>query len=192
MSFEIPEYTADVNGIGVLRLLEAVRQVYSGHEAARWPKIYQASSSELFGGVSGTPQDEKTPFHPRSPYAISKQYAYWTAVNHRAAYGMHVSNGILLNHESPRRGKTFVTRKITIAVAKIACGLQDCLRLGNLEARRDWGHARDYVEAMWLIVQQERPDDFVVATGETTCSRIRREGIRRGRNPPVVEGRGSG
>ncbi len=161
VSFEIAEYTADVTGLGALRLLEAVRRTVP---KARY---YQASSSEMFGGVQGEPQDEKTPFHPRSPYAVAKLYAHWQTVNYREAYGMHASNGILFNHESPRRGEAFVTRKITRGVARIKLGLQDKLYLGNLDAKRDWGFAGDYVEAMWLMLQQNEPGDYVVATGET-------------------------
>jgi GDPmannose 4,6-dehydratase len=162
VSFETPEYTANADGLGTLRLLEAIRIL--GLE--RQTRFYQASTSELYGKVQETPQTETTPFYPRSPYAAAKLYAYWITVNYREAYGMHASNGILFNHESPIRGETFVTRKITRAVAAIERGLQDRLFLGNLDAKRDWGHARDYVEGMWLIVQQEQPDDFVLATGE--------------------------
>ena len=162
VSFESPEYTADAGALGTLRLLEAIRVL--GME--RDVKFYQASTSELFGQVAESPQTERTPFQPRSPYAAAKLYAYWTTVNYREAYGVFACNGILFNHESPRRGETFVTRKITRAVARIAHGLQDRLVLGNLDARRDWGHARDFVEAMWLMLQTERPDDYVVATGE--------------------------
>jgi GDPmannose 4,6-dehydratase len=163
VSFETPEYTANGDGIGTLRLLEAIRIL--GMEQRT--RFYQASSSELFGKAQAVPQDERTPFYPRSPYAAAKLYAYWITVNYREAYGMHASNGILFNHESPRRGETFVTRKITRGVAAIHHGLQDCLYLGNLDAQRDWGHARDYVEGMWRIVQQDEPDDFVLATGAT-------------------------
>jgi GDPmannose 4,6-dehydratase len=159
VSFEIPEYTMEISGIGTLRLLEAIR------ESRIEPRFYQASSSELFGSTP-PPQSEASPFHPRSPYAVAKLAAYWTAVNYREAYGMFVVNGILFNHESPRRGETFVTRKITRAVARINAGLQDRLYLGNLDARRDWGYAPDFVEAMWLMVQADQPDDYVVATGE--------------------------
>ena len=162
VSFEVPEYTADATGTGVLRLLEAIR--IAGLEKSC--KVYQASTSELFGKVQEIPQKETTPFYPYSPYAAAKQYAYWIVRNYREAYGMFASNGILFNHESERRGETFVTRKITIAAAKIAAGLQDKLYLGNLDALRDWGYAKDYVECMWLILQQEKPDDFVIATGE--------------------------
>jgi GDPmannose 4,6-dehydratase len=157
----MPEYTTDVTAIGVLRLLDAVREL--GAPA----RVYQAGSSEMYGLVQETPQTESTPFHPRSPYAISKVFGHWTAVNYREGYGMHVSNGMLFNHESPRRGENFVTRKITMGVAAIKHGRTKELRLGNLDARRDWGYAKDYVEAMWLILQQPRPDDYVVATGET-------------------------
>jgi GDPmannose 4,6-dehydratase len=162
VSFETPEYTANADGLGTLRLLEAIRIL--GLE--KRTRFYQASTSELYGKVQETPQSETTPFYPRSPYAAAKLYAYWITVNYREAYGMHASNGILFNHESPIRGETFVTRKITRAVAAIERGLQDRLFLGNLDAKRDWGHARDYVEGMWLIVQQQEPDDFVLATGE--------------------------
>jgi GDPmannose 4,6-dehydratase len=161
VSFEMPEYTADVTAIGVLRLLDAVRDI--GLRA----KVYQAGSSEMFGLVQETPQTERTPFHPRSPYAVAKVYAHWMATNYREGYGLHVSNGILFNHESPRRGENFVTRKITLGVAAIKKGRMKELRLGNLEARRDWGYAKDFVEAMWLILQRDEPDDYVVATGET-------------------------
>lgn len=161
VSFDIPEYTGDVTGLGTIRILEAIR------ETGLKSRFYQASSSEMFGKVVEIPQRETTPFHPRSPYAAAKVYAYWTTVNYRESYGMFACNGILFNHESPRRGETFVTRKITRAVAHIKAGLQDKLFLGNLEAKRDWGYAKEYVEAMWLMLQQERPDDYVVATGET-------------------------
>lgn len=162
VSFETPEYTANSDGLGTLRLLEAIRIL--GLE--KKTRFYQASTSELYGKVQATPQDERTPFYPRSPYAVAKLYAYWTTVNYREAYGIHASNGILFNHESPIRGETFVTRKITRAAAAIHLGFQDKLFLGNLDARRDWGHARDYVDGMWRIVQHETPDDFVLATGE--------------------------
>jgi len=162
VSFDVPEYTADTDAIGTLRLLEAVRIVGLEHQT----RIYQASTSELFGQVAEVPQRETTPFHPRSPYAVAKLYAYWIVKNYRESYGMYAANGILFNHESERRGETFVTRKITLAAAHIAAGLQDKLYLGNLEARRDWGYAPDYVECMWLILQQPQPDDFVIATGE--------------------------
>jgi GDPmannose 4,6-dehydratase len=163
VSFETPEYTANADAVGVLRFLEALRIL----RLEKSVRFYQASTSELYGKVQNTPQKETTPFYPRSPYAVAKLYAYWTTVNYREAYGMHASNGILFNHESPIRGETFVTRKITRAVARINAGLQSLLYLGNLDAKRDWGHARDYVEGMWMIVQNERPDDFVLATGET-------------------------
>ena len=164
VSFEEPEYTANADGIGTLRILEAVRLL----GLTKKTKVYQASTSELYGLVQAVPQSETTPFYPRSPYAVAKLYAYWITVNYREAYNMFAVNGILFNHESPLRGETFVTRKITRAVAKIALGLQDKLYLGNLDAQRDWGHAKDYVEAMWLILQQEKPEDFVIATGVTT------------------------
>lgn len=164
VSFETPEYTANVDGLGTLRILEAVRLL--GLE--KKTKIYQASTSELYGLVQEVPQSETTPFYPRSPYAVAKMYAYWITVNYREAYSMHASNGILFNHESPLRGETFVTRKITRAAAKIALGQQSCLYLGNLSAQRDWGHAKDYVRAMWAILQQEKPSDYVIATGVTT------------------------
>ncbi len=167
VSFDTPEYTANADGIGTLRLLEAVRIL--GLE--KKTRIYQASTSELYGLVQETPQRETTPFYPRSPYAVAKLYAYWIVVNYREAYGMFTCNGILFNHESPRRGETFVTRKITRGVAAIAFGLQECLYLGNLDAQRDWGHAKDYVEAMWRILQQDKPEDFVIATGVTTSVR---------------------
>lgn len=163
VSFETPEYTANSDALGTLRLLEAMRILGLGGTT----RFYQASTSELYGKVQAVPQDERTPFYPRSPYGVAKLYAYWIVVNYREAYGFHASNGILFNHESPRRGETFVTRKITRAAAAIALGRQDCLWLGNLEARRDWGHARDYVEGMWRILQQDAPDDYVLATGET-------------------------
>ena len=162
VSFETPEYTANADAIGTLRLLEAIRIL--GLE--KKTRFYQASTSELYGNAQETPQKETTPFYPRSPYAAAKLYAYWIAVNYREAYGIHASNGILFNHESPLRGETFVTRKITRAVAAIELGLQSTLFLGNLNAKRDWGHARDYVEGMWLITQQDEPDDYVLATGE--------------------------
>jgi GDPmannose 4,6-dehydratase len=161
VSFDSPEYTTDITATGVVRLLEAIR------ETGIRPRFYQASSSEMFGKVQEVPQSERTPFHPRSPYGCAKVYAYWITVNYRESYGLHASNGILFNHESPRRGETFVTRKITRAVAHILAGLQDKLYLGNLDARRDWGYAKEFVEAMWLMLQQEHPDDYVVATGET-------------------------
>ncbi len=162
VSFEIPEYTANADGIGTLRILEAIRLL--GLE--KKTKFYQASTSELYGLVQETPQKETTPFYPRSPYAVAKLYAYWITVNYREAYGIYACNGILFNHESPIRGETFVTRKITRALARIKLGLQDCVYLGNLDALRDWGHARDYVEMQWLMLQQEHPEDFVIATGE--------------------------
>ncbi len=161
VSFDIPEYTADVTGLGTVRILEAIREV--GLET----RYYQAGSSEMYGLVQQVPQTEATPFHPRSPYGAAKVYAHWITVNYRESYGLFACNGILFNHESPRRGETFVTRKITRAVAHIKAGLQDKLYLGNLDARRDWGYAKEYVEAMWLMLQQDAPDDYVVATGET-------------------------
>ncbi len=164
VSFETPEYTANADGIGTLRILEAVRLLGLTHKT----KVYQASTSELYGLVQAVPQNEKTPFYPRSPYAVAKLYAYWITVNYREAYKMYATNGILFNHESPLRGETFVTRKITRGVAKIGMGLQDKIFLGNLDAQRDWGHAKDYVEAMWRILQQPEPDDYVIATGVTT------------------------
>ncbi|UEG52645.1 GDP-mannose 4,6-dehydratase [Mucilaginibacter daejeonensis] len=164
VSFDTPEYTANADGIGTLRLLEAIRIL--GLE--KKTRIYQASTSELYGLVQAVPQSETTPFYPRSPYAVAKLYAYWITVNYREAYGMYACNGILFNHESPLRGETFVTRKITRAVSKIAMGMQEKLFLGNLDAQRDWGHAKDYVEAMYLILQQDTPEDFVIATGVTT------------------------
>ena len=167
VSFDTPEYTANADGIGALRILDAVRLL----GLTKKTRIYQASTSELYGLVQEVPQSEKTPFYPRSPYAVAKLYGYWITVNYREAYHMYACNGILFNHESPVRGETFVTRKITRAVAKIALGLQDKLFLGNLSAQRDWGHAKDYVEAMWLILQQEQPEDYVIATGVTTTVR---------------------
>lgn len=167
VSFDTPEYTANADGIGTLRLLEAIRILGLENKT----KIYQASTSELYGKVQGIPQSETTPFYPRSPYAAAKIYAYWITVNYREAYNIFACNGILFNHESPLRGETFVTRKITLAVAAIKHGKQDCLYLGNLSAKRDWGFAGDYVEAMWRILQQETPDDFVIATGETRTVR---------------------
>lgn len=161
VSFEAPEYTADVDALGTLRLLEAMRTL----KLADTTRFYQASTSELFGKVTQSPQSEKTPFRPRSPYAAAKLYAYWTCVNYREAYGMHASNGILFNHESPRRGETFVTRKITRGLAQIAMGLQDCLYMGNIDALRDWGHAKDYVRMQWLMLQQDTPQDYVIASG---------------------------
>src|SRR5436190_3341383 len=167
VSFETPEYTANADAVGTLRLLEAVRILGLTDKT----KIYQASTSELYGKVQAVPQNETTPFYPRSPYAVAKLYAYWMAINYREAYGIFASNGILFNHEGPTRGETFVTRKITRAVAAIELGLQHTLFLGNLDAKRDWGHARDYVEGMWLITQQADPDDYVLATGETRSVR---------------------
>jgi len=167
VSFDTPEYTANVDGLGTLRLLEAVRILGLGDKT----RIYQASTSELYGLVQETPQTEATPFYPRSPYAVAKMYAYWITVNYREAYGIFAVNGILFNHESPRRGETFVTRKITRATAKIALGLQNTVYLGNMDAKRDWGHAKDYVEVMWLMLQQDTPEDFVIATGVTTSVR---------------------
>jgi len=165
ISFEIPEYTGDVNGLGTLRILEGTRESGSN------PRIYQAGSSEVFGKVQEVPQKETTPFYPRSPYAASKVYAHWLAVNYREAYGMFICNGIAFNHESPRRGENFVSRKITLGAAAIKLGLRSQLALGNLEAQRDWGYSRDYVEAMWMMLQRDEPDDFVVATGETRSVR---------------------
>lgn len=167
VSFETPEYTANVDGTGTLRLLEAIRIL----KLEKKTRIYQASTSELYGLVQETPQKETTPFYPRSPYAVAKLYAYWITVNYREAYGMYACNGILFNHESPIRGETFVTRKITRAASRIALGLDQKIYLGNLDAKRDWGHAEDYVEAMWLMLQQEKPEDFVIATGVTTTVR---------------------
>ena len=161
MSFDSPEYTADIVATGTVRLLEAIR------ETGIRPRFYQASSSEMFGLVREVPQTERTPFYPRSPYACAKVFGYWITVNYRESYGLHANNGILFNHESPRRGETFVTRKITRAVAQIQAGLQDKLYLGNLEAKRDWGYAKEYVEAMWLMLQQDKADDYVIATNET-------------------------
>ena len=161
VSFDIPEYTADVTGIGTIRILEAIR------ESGVKPRFYQASSSEMFGKVQEVPQTEKTPFWPRSPYGVAKVFSYWATVNYRESYGLHASNGILFNHESPRRGETFVTRKISRAVARIKCGLDKALYLGNLDARRDWGYAPEYVQGMWLMLQQDLPDDYILATNET-------------------------
>ena len=161
VSFQVPEYTADVDAIGTLRILEAIR--FLGLE--KQTRFYQASTSELFGLVQETPQRETTPFYPRSPYAVAKMYAYWIAVNYRESYGMYACNGILFNHESPRRGETFVTRKITRGLANIALGLEDCLYMGNIDSLRDWGHAKDYVRMQWMMLQQDKPDDFVIATG---------------------------
>ena len=162
VSFEEPEYTANADGTGVLRILEAIRSLGLENKT----RFYQASTSELFGKVQEVPQTEKTPFYPRSPYAVAKMYAYWITVNYREAYGIYACNGILFNHESPLRGETFVTRKITRALARISLGTQDCLYLGNMDAKRDWGHAKDYVRMQWLMLQQEEADDFVIATGE--------------------------
>ncbi len=167
VSFEMPEYTANADGIGTLRLLEAIRIL----GLVKKTKIYQASTSELYGLVQAVPQTESTPFYPRSPYAVAKLYGYWITVNYREAYGLFACNGILFNHESPQRGETFVTRKITRAISKIVLGKQDVLYLGNLDAQRDWGHAKDYIEGMWLMLQQEEPEDFVLATGVTTSVR---------------------
>jgi len=167
VSFDSPEYVANVDGIGTLRILEAVRILGLTNKT----RIYQASTSELYGLVQEVPQSETTPFYPRSPYGVAKIYGFWITKNYREAYGMYACNGILFNHESPRRGETFVTRKITMAVAKIAKGKQECLYLGNLNAQRDWGHAKDYVEAMWRMLQQDTPEDFVIATGKTTYVR---------------------
>ena len=161
VSFEVPEYTADVGAIGTLRLLEAIR--FLGLE--KKTRFYQASSSELFGEVQETPQTETTPFHPRSPYAVAKMYAYWITINYRESYGLYACNGILFNHESPRRGETFVTRKVTRALANIAQGLEECMYMGNINALRDWGHSKDYVRMQWMMLQQDKPDDFVIATG---------------------------
>lgn len=172
VSFDMPEYTANADGTGALRILESVRLLGMADKV----RIYQASTSELYGLVQEVPQSEKTPFYPRSPYAVAKLYAYWITVNYREAYGMHASNGILFNHESPIRGETFVTRKVTRALSRLALGLQECLYMGNLSSQRDWGHALDFVKAMYLIVQQDEPDDYVIATGVTTSIR---EFIRR-------------
>ena len=162
VSFETPEYTGQVDGLGTLRVLEAVRLLGLQDDV----RIYQASTSELYGLVQAVPQTETTPFYPRSPYGVAKLYGYWIVKNYRESYGMHCSSGILFNHESPRRGETFVTRKITRGLSQISVGLQDCLYLGNLDAKRDWGHAKDFVEAMWLMLQQDEPDDYVIATGQ--------------------------
>lgn len=188
VSFELPEYTADVNGIGVLRILEAVRALGMTHQV----KIYQASTSELYGKAAAIPQSETTPFHPRSPYGVSKLYGYWATVNYRESYGMFACNGILFNHESPLRGETFVTRKITQAACRYKLGLQETLYLGNLDAKRDWGYAPDYVEAMWMILQQEHPDDYVIATGETHTVREFAEGVFKELEIPIKwEGSGA-
>lgn len=167
VSFDAPEYTANADGLGTLRILEAVRILGLTNKT----KIYQASTSELYGLVQQVPQSETTPFYPRSPYAVAKLYAYWITVNYREAYGLHASNGILFNHESPIRGETFVTRKVTRALSRIALGIQDSMFMGNLSSRRDWGHAKDYVKAMYLVLQQDKPDDYVIATGVTTSIR---------------------
>ncbi|HRO63214.1 GDP-mannose 4,6-dehydratase [Thermomonas sp.] len=187
VSFETPEYTANSDALGTLRLLEAIR-ILGLQDKTRF---YQASTSELYGKVQETPQRETTPFYPRSPYGVAKLYAYWIVVNYRESYGMYACNGILFNHESPLRGETFVTRKITRALARISLGLQDCLYLGNLDARRDWGHARDYVEAQWLMLQQEQAEDFVIATGEQNAVRdfVTRAAVELGIG---IEWRGSG
>ena len=185
VSFDTPEYTGDVTGLGAARLLEAIRELQIR------PRIYQASSSEMYGKVSEVPQSERTPFYPRSPYGVAKVYAYWLTVNYREAYGLYAVNGILFNHESPRRGETFVSRKITRAVGRIVVGLQDRLYLGNLDAQRDWGYAKDYVDAMWRMLQQEQPDDYVIATGSTHTVRefVERSFARAG---VELEWRGSG
>ena len=185
VSFDTPEYTGDVTGLGATRLLEAIRELQIR------PRLYQASSSEMFGKVSEVPQNERTPFYPRSPYGVAKVYAYWMTVNYREAYGLHAVNGILFNHESPRRGETFVSRKITRAVGRIRHGLQDCLYLGNLDAKRDCGFARDYVEAMWLMVQHDQPEDYVIATGKTHSVRRFCE-LAFGRAGVELEWQGSG
>ena len=169
VSFDVPEYTGNVTGLGATRILESIRNIKN--ETKKDIKYYQASSSELYGKVQETPQTEKTPFYPRSPYGIAKLYAFWITKNYRESYNLFACNGILFNHESPRRGETFVTKKITRAIVRIKEGVQDCLYLGNLDAKRDWGHAKDYVEAMWLMLQQEKPEDFVIATGETRSVR---------------------
>jgi len=185
VSFDVPEYTAEVDGLGAVRLLEGIRE--TGLET----RFYQASSSELFGKVMETPQRETTPFYPRSPYACAKAYAFYITMNYRESYGLYACNGILFNHESPRRGETFVTRKITRAAAKIRLGLQECLYLGNLDAKRDWGFAGDYVEAMWLMLQQERPEDYVIATGETHSVRSFAEKVFERLSMPLAwEGKG--
>ena len=163
VSFEVPEYTAEVDGVGTLRFLDAIKEVGLKDKT----RFYQASTSELFGKVAEIPQTEKTPFYPRSPYAVAKLYAYWIVVNYRESYGIHASNGILFNHESPRRGETFVTRKVTRGLARIKAGLDDCIYMGNIDSKRDWGYAPEYTQMMWLMMQQNEPDDYVVATGET-------------------------
>ena len=185
VSFDVPEYSADADALGVLRILDTIK------ETGIQTRFYQASTSELFGLVQEVPQTENTPFYPRSPYAVAKQYGFWITKNYREAYGLHASNGILFNHESPRRGETFVTRKITMAVARIHRGLQECFYMGNIDARRDWGYAKDYVEMMWMMLQQEQPDDYVVATGEMHSVRefIERAFARVGR---LIEWRGKG
>ena len=185
VSFEVPEYTAETDAVGTLRLLDAIKETGIG------ARFYQASTSELFGKAQETPQRETTPFYPRSPYGVAKLYGFWITKNYREAYGLHASNGILFNHESPRRGETFVTRKITMAAVRIHRGLQECLYMGNLDARRDWGYARDYVRSMWMMLQQPEPDDYVVATGETHTVRefLEKAFARLGH---AVEWRGSG
>jgi len=187
VSFDVPEYTAEVDGLGTVRILEGIR------ETGLKTRFYQASSSELYGKVVETPQKETTPFYPRSPYACAKAYAFYITMNYRESYGMHASNGILFNHESPRRGETFVTRKITRAAARIKLGTQNCLYLGNLDAKRDWGFAGDYVEAMWLMLQQDQPEDYVIATGETYSVRSFAEKVFERLGMPLVwEGKGVG
>jgi GDP-mannose 4,6-dehydratase len=189
VSFEAPEYTADVDGIGTLRLLEAIR--FLGLE--KKARFYQASTSELFGLVQEVPQRETTPFYPRSPYAVAKLYSYWITVNYREAYGLYACNGILFNHESPRRGETFVTRKITRGLANIALGLESCLYMGNMDALRDWGHAKDYVRMQWMMLQQDAPEDFVIATGAAALgARLHPLGRRRPRDRAGVHGAGRG
>jgi GDPmannose 4,6-dehydratase len=187
VSFDVPEYTAEVDGLGAVRILEGIR------ETGLKTRFYQASSSELYGKVVETPQKETTPFYPRSPYACAKAYAFYITMNYRESYGMHASNGILFNHESPRRGETFVTRKITRAAARIKLGTQSCLYLGNLDAKRDWGFAGDYVEAMWLMLQQDQPEDYVIATGETYSVRLFAEKVFERLGMPLVwKGNGVG
>ncbi|MBV8143618.1 MAG: GDP-mannose 4,6-dehydratase [Gammaproteobacteria bacterium] len=187
VSFETPEYTANADGLGTLRILEAIRILH----LERRTRFYQASTSEMFGLVAETPQNERTPFHPRSPYGVAKLYAHWITINYREAYGLFACSGILFNHESPIRGETFVSRKITRGLARIATGLQNCIYLGNLQARRDWGHARDYVEAQWLMLQQERPQDYVIATGRQHSVRefVEKAGSQLGMR---IEWRGNG
>ncbi|MBV8404641.1 MAG: GDP-mannose 4,6-dehydratase [Gammaproteobacteria bacterium] len=187
LSFETPEYTANADGLGTLRILEAIRILH----LERRTRFYQASTSEMFGLVAETPQNERTPFHPRSPYGVAKLYAHWITINYREAYGLFACSGILFNHESPIRGETFVSRKITRGLARIATGLQNCIYLGNLQARRDWGHARDYVEAQWLMLQQERPQDYVIATGRQHSVRefVEKAGSQLGMR---IEWRGNG